>query len=741
MSAGVAVVALTARTGEPMDSDLVGLWTNSVIERIDVGPLNRSDHRTLLETRLGLVSDDLESELWRLAEGNPLILHELIEGAIGISIEKGGDDVWALTGQLVESPRLFDLVTSRLRSLADDLRPAMDIVAVGAPLPWHLAEEAMGADLAALEDRGLIASSGTDLDRKLVAAHPLYGEILKAHIGETRTQMAQRHLVDAATRVDALPDPLQVALWQRDCGVVVSEELALAGAQAALVRHEPGLTEEILRPLGAEDDGVALLLGRALSYRQQYDEAEALLAGREPSDEALLGEITSIRAQNMGFGLGRVFEARNLLHDAAERIENPDLRARLINERAMVSAIHGDFVDSTESSDQVLSDPDTSVVSRAAAYVTLTVALAMTGDCDRMDEVIDDALVVSAEAKKVLPFARDQVGVMQVSSALHAGRIPEAIRFCSRALNKRDGGNAMRTTWLSSSVMGLDLAGRLLDAKAAAQEALEIYAEADPFGLEAITRGAIGLTAGQMGESVPEASFGLSHPQSGPRLAVWLLRGQAWSAAARGDLESAVQTALQGGREGMEGEHFAWAALCFSDVARFGGASRVLGEMRQIDTSKGAHLIDALRQHAEAAAIEDPETLNGVAKRFASFGGWLLAAEAYAQAAALHDSRDDAARAARNAALSMTAEGHCQEPKTPALAARPALVTPRELEVALDAADGMTSPQISDKRYISVRTVDNHLSSVYRKLDLSGRDELATLFPIQSSPAAPGAEN
>ncbi len=60
------------------------------------------------------------------------------------------------------------------------------------------------------------------------------------------------------------------------------------------------------------------------------------------------------------------------------------------------------------------------------------------------------------------------------------------------------------------------------------------------------------------------------------------------------------------------------------------------------------------------------------------------------------------------------------------------MVSDREIEVALDASSGLTSPQIAEKRFISVRTVDNHLRSVYRKLDISGRDELAVHLGMEA---------
>jgi DNA-binding CsgD family transcriptional regulator len=52
-------------------------------------------------------------------------------------------------------------------------------------------------------------------------------------------------------------------------------------------------------------------------------------------------------------------------------------------------------------------------------------------------------------------------------------------------------------------------------------------------------------------------------------------------------------------------------------------------------------------------------------------------------------------------------------------------LTPREREIALLAADGASSRQIAGRLVISVRTVDNHLQSAYRKLGVGRRQDLA----------------
>jgi DNA-binding NarL/FixJ family response regulator len=51
----------------------------------------------------------------------------------------------------------------------------------------------------------------------------------------------------------------------------------------------------------------------------------------------------------------------------------------------------------------------------------------------------------------------------------------------------------------------------------------------------------------------------------------------------------------------------------------------------------------------------------------------------------------------------------------------PAELTPREVEVLGLVAEGLTNPQVAQKLFLSPRTVQRHLNSVYRKLGVSSR--------------------
>jgi DNA-binding NarL/FixJ family response regulator len=48
-------------------------------------------------------------------------------------------------------------------------------------------------------------------------------------------------------------------------------------------------------------------------------------------------------------------------------------------------------------------------------------------------------------------------------------------------------------------------------------------------------------------------------------------------------------------------------------------------------------------------------------------------------------------------------------------------LTQRELEVLRLVAEGLTAPQVAERLFLSVRTVENHLRSIYSKLNVSTR--------------------
>src|SRR5205823_6961665 len=96
---------------------------------------------------------------------------------------------------------------------------------------------------------------------------------------------------------------------------------------------------------------------------------------------------------------------------------------------------------------------------------------------------------------------------------------------------------------------------------------------------------------------------------------------------------------------------------------------------------------------------------------------------------ALELARAGGARAlARRAAGELAATGERVRP--PAATGVEAL-TPSELRVATLAAEGRSNAEIAQALFLTVKTVETHLSNAYRKLDIRSRRELPQVISAE----------
>ncbi|MFI9162615.1 helix-turn-helix transcriptional regulator [Kitasatospora aureofaciens] len=197
----------------------------------------------------------------------------------------------------------------------------------------------------------------------------------------------------------------------------------------------------------------------------------------------------------------------------------------------------------------------------------------------------------------------------------------------------------------------------------------------------------------------------------------WLTLSQAWTTAAGGDTTLAARQALAAADMAMALGQYAVEATASYDVARLGNPNAVRHRLAALADLVPGPVVPTMAGAAAALARSDPGALDVATAKFTELGMDLLAAETATAAAAVRHTRVSPSTIA------------CPNATTPLLQLSAPLVelTSRERDVALLAANGLTSPAIGHRLGLSARTVDNYLGRVYQKLGVTGRRDLAPL--------------
>jgi predicted ATPase/DNA-binding CsgD family transcriptional regulator len=299
----------------------------------------------------------------------------------------------------------------------------------------------------------------------------------------------------------------------------------------------------------------------------------------------------------------------------------------------------------------------------------------MEGDYDRTMELAEESLELSREANDLGGMA---LSLLQqgTASMWGSGDLGKARAFYEEALavSRELGSASIFLVCLNSLALPYLLQGDLERAKEFAEEAAALSREAGartllPLPLHIL--GWVALLRGDLGqaEALHKESLSLSGELGDSWGTLELLEGLACIAGAKGEAEK---------------------------------AARLFGSAEALREAMGVGPWAALRTLEERYLV-------GARSRLKE-GAWRRAwGEGYAMSMG----------AAIEYALSE------EEPSTTTLSSaapeRPAGLTPREMEVLGLVAEGLTNPQVAQKLFLSPRTVQRHLNSVYRKLGVNSR--------------------
>src|SRR5439155_13830840 len=120
----------------------------------------------------GAVDGAAVREFCDVSQGVPLLLRELILGALDADNLVEDRGLWRLTGPLPLTVRLAELVESRMAAVPAEDRAVLEVLAIGEPLGLPLLEALHSrAALEALERRGLLDARMAEARCEVRLAH------------------------------------------------------------------------------------------------------------------------------------------------------------------------------------------------------------------------------------------------------------------------------------------------------------------------------------------------------------------------------------------------------------------------------------------------------------------------------------------------------------------------------------------------------------------------------------------
>jgi DNA-binding CsgD family transcriptional regulator len=738
-----ALVIASVREGEEVPPEVTALWKDGLLERIDIAPLGTEAMVAMLEAVLGgQVERAGALRLGERCRGNALFLRELLDEAKRLGLVELQHGVWTIGDPPARSARLAELVAERIGNLDESALNALELVALGEPIGIdELDRLASMAAVEELERRGLIRLVVDGRRQQVRLDHPVHGDVVRAQLPELRRRRLLAALADDLEQHGARRrgDPLRMTLLRLDAGGDADPALLVAGAWEAYLASAGPTAERLARAAfdTARTFDTAQLLARVLFEEGKYEEQQDVWieAGPLAKTEVERALVAVGQAGGYFWGLGDLDRARQILIDA-EREFDPassafwDVRATRAHHESQ-AGLQRDAIELLAGC-----PPLSRLGPRSLAQVALTYAFALpaVGSGEDALAVIDMAIQRRAEDTEFITiYVVSLLNAAKATACVNIGRLAEARDIATRGYEAAlRGGERTTQAYFANTLGWVELhSGQLAEANRYYREGTALFRAHKHVGPARWALGGLLFAAGLARDRDVATEAERALDDFGPHPAglfdVPFRRARAWAALAnddparaRAELAAAIELA-------RERQLPAEEAACLHDSVRLGEAQEVVDRLVELAESCDGELIPAMAAHAMGLAKGDVDMLDEVATRFADMGFLLKAAEAAMGAAEAAARAGDQQRATRlsNRATEMAAR--CETPATPMLTSpqMPVPLTNREREIAILAASGLTSRLISERLFLSTRTVDNHLARIYTKLGISGRQELA----------------
>ncbi|MFI1801260.1 ATP-binding protein [Streptomyces sp. NPDC020379] len=718
---------------------------------------------------------ELARSCHRLTGGNPLLLRALV-----MALEGGRVEAAALSCDELPKRTVF-LYAEFLADWLTGLRPRTREFAVALALLGESDDAGTPARLAGLDDaQGYLAEDQLRRlgllthARELRWTHPLVREALCRDLGGPRRAAwhaeAARLLFDDGASLDQVCDHLVPSApstdpWVARTLIAAADQAVRQGApesaarclrralaeplspdERTTVRMRLGLAESHLRPAAAirqltrviddvtEPSSKATVAGALCAVLTRVGRGGEVI----PLLDRLADELTpvdreiSLRLQGLRIGNVLLSGTKNVPRAELDRMAG-ELSGRTPGERAVLAPCALAAALSGIPADQVAALaqralPQTPEELSGHLGQGAVFALALTDRLDAADRHCDAALRESQRAH-ALPGPADLVDTRSVI-ALLAGRLDDAARSLEEVSAQLPPGQwgALRTAPMAVRLTVLNERG---DTEAAARMAAELIAAAPEEAdyLSSYVRFQCARAQVAQGNARDGLDLMLS---AGRRLASTgfenpvILPWRIVSAHVHAELGE-YRAALELAEEALE------HARRWGTARALGAALHALGA-----STGGGRGMELLREAVEVlkpspARLEFANALLGLGAAQTRHGR-LAAARVTFTDCLVEAERCGALGVAAAARRGLRAAG--ARPRTRRATGATAL-TEGERRVADRAAAGETNRAIAERLHLTTRTVETHLSAVYRKLGISGRGELHRTLMAPASERAP----
>jgi DNA-binding CsgD family transcriptional regulator len=768
------LVALTVRDGEREGEALRAVAADPRSHELRLHELSAAASARIARRALGEDADDAFcAACHRVTNGNPFLLSELVAELRRDGVEPSSRQAEAVAASTPASVTRALLVRlERLGPDASGVAGALAILGDGCALADAAQLAGVAAEPAAAAADALASAGILRAGRQLAFVHPLVRaavyDSLPTHQRDARHRRAARQLAAAGRDMRDVAAQLLAAGPAGDSWTVA--RLREAAAQAAS-EGAPGTAASLLERALAEPP----------SHEQRIDvlveAARALAAAGRPGASSLFVDAQRLavdpsRRAAIAAELGRTLFLEGRADAAAKvlRAARRELRGAVGAGHPLETPLHVGWLAvarvAASAREEALRDlraiaarppsvggyPDRALLAQVAGQLTFD-AEPRARALELARVALGDGLVDEETADGVAwPVVAGVFGWCDDYGACEA--------LCEQAADDARARGSVTAFATASFAVGMVhyFRGEVRDALADSAQA--IAAERDGWSQFLVAARALhahaSIERGDLAEAAAQlAAARQSAGWEGSTLQALVLEAEARLRLVRGDPASALAAATEAGR--LCGETAmanpavcAWRPLAAVATARLGdrdhaeellapalvlarrfGAPRALGTtllaVGRVRTGKAAR--DALEEAVDllgssGAALEHARALAQLGAELRRQGNVVAAREqlraAIDRSAALGAS---ALEAAAHSELTV-AGGRLRRRRTTGVQA----LTPAELRVVELAAAGASNRDCAERLFVSLRTIETHLTSAYRKLGITARSELAAML-------------